>query len=452
MKKYFDLNIEKVLEHWTVSFAIREFISNAIDEQRLTNTKSIDVYKDDGIWVIRDYGRGIQSKHFSQNENEEKLKSKKLIGKFGVGLKDALAVLSRHNKKVEIISKYSNVHTEMKAKDNFELETLHAVFGEIIDSNFIGTEIKIYDISDSDMEEAKSFFLYFQSESPLEITRYGEIYSTNSIPSIYVNGLQIAQEENFLFSYNITNINAKLKKALNRERSNVGRTAYSDSVKNILLRSKTEYVLDHLVKDLQNYTRGTQKDESTWTDIAVYAAKTLNETDKYMFVSASSPLDTNQAEVTRSTRREIVTLPDSIYQRLKLGGDIYTYENAVKEYNDSFEFDEIAYEKLTNKEKEVYDYVDKIRTFFKNNTFLKLLPKVTVVKSLGLTVKAYGLWDGKQIWIDRKTLSKERKFIEVVSHEFAHSLNDNVDNTRAFENDLGEVFSYYAYFLLKNIK
>ncbi|GEM_PF-6446736 len=28
----FDLNIEKVLEHWTIPFAIRELIANALDE------------------------------------------------------------------------------------------------------------------------------------------------------------------------------------------------------------------------------------------------------------------------------------------------------------------------------------------------------------------------------------------------------------------------------------
>jgi hypothetical protein len=32
----FDLNIEKVLEHWSVPFAIRELIANALDEQVLT--------------------------------------------------------------------------------------------------------------------------------------------------------------------------------------------------------------------------------------------------------------------------------------------------------------------------------------------------------------------------------------------------------------------------------
>ena len=39
----FDLNIEKVLENWTVAHAIREIIANALDEQVLTGTKDIEI-------------------------------------------------------------------------------------------------------------------------------------------------------------------------------------------------------------------------------------------------------------------------------------------------------------------------------------------------------------------------------------------------------------------------
>ena len=38
MMQAFDLNIGEVLEHWTVPFAIREVIANALDEQTLTGT------------------------------------------------------------------------------------------------------------------------------------------------------------------------------------------------------------------------------------------------------------------------------------------------------------------------------------------------------------------------------------------------------------------------------
>ena len=45
MKK-FDLNIEKVLEDWEVFHALREVIANAIDEQLLTKTKDMKIFRD----------------------------------------------------------------------------------------------------------------------------------------------------------------------------------------------------------------------------------------------------------------------------------------------------------------------------------------------------------------------------------------------------------------------
>lgn len=56
----FDLNIEKVLENWSVAQAIREIIANALDEQILTNTKDISIYEENDCWHIRDYGRGLR--------------------------------------------------------------------------------------------------------------------------------------------------------------------------------------------------------------------------------------------------------------------------------------------------------------------------------------------------------------------------------------------------------
>ena len=81
--KEFDLNIEKILENWEVYHAIREIIANALDEQILTNTKDISIYKsNDGWWHIIDFGRGLNYHHLTQNENEEKLTNDKLIGRF----------------------------------------------------------------------------------------------------------------------------------------------------------------------------------------------------------------------------------------------------------------------------------------------------------------------------------------------------------------------------------
>ena len=84
MKK-FDLNIEEVLEDWEVYHALREIISNALDEQILSKTKDMEITKDGDRIKIRDFGRGLKYEHLTQNEDQEKLKNPGLvIGKFGV--------------------------------------------------------------------------------------------------------------------------------------------------------------------------------------------------------------------------------------------------------------------------------------------------------------------------------------------------------------------------------
>ncbi len=100
----FDLNIEKVLDGWDVSHAIREIIANALDESVLTSTEIPEiVQRGSRRWVIRDFGRGLRYQHLTQKENPEKRRrARDIVGRFGVGLKDALAVLDRRSVRVEI--------------------------------------------------------------------------------------------------------------------------------------------------------------------------------------------------------------------------------------------------------------------------------------------------------------------------------------------------------------
>src|SRR5947208_9238648 len=132
-RRYFDLNIQRVLEHWTVSEALREVIANALDEQALTGTAEPEIFEDaDGTWHVRDFGRGLRYEHFTQNENPEKLERPELvIGKFGVGLKDALATFDRHDVGVVIRSRYANITIESVGKHGFDdVRTLHAVIDQ----------------------------------------------------------------------------------------------------------------------------------------------------------------------------------------------------------------------------------------------------------------------------------------------------------------------------------
>ena len=109
--RLFDLNIEEVLDNWEVSHALREIISNAFDEQTLSRTDDVVISKDDGRWSITDFGRGLRIEHFTLNENQEKLDaSTGVIGKFGVGLKDALATFHRRGVDITITSAHGDLH------------------------------------------------------------------------------------------------------------------------------------------------------------------------------------------------------------------------------------------------------------------------------------------------------------------------------------------------------
>src|SRR5713226_4587473 len=139
--KSFDLNIETVLEDWDVSDALREIIANAIDEELLTNTAKVRVFKDSAGWHVRDFGRGLKYAHLTQNENQEKLGRRDLvIGKFGVGLKDALATLDRHGINVSIKSRHGDISLGRLSKQDFgDVVTLHALISDPSDRKFTGT-------------------------------------------------------------------------------------------------------------------------------------------------------------------------------------------------------------------------------------------------------------------------------------------------------------------------
>lgn len=110
---------------------------------------------------IRDFGRGLELKHFVQNEISEKKKSEKnLFGQFGIGLKDAIAVLFNLKKMARVTTESCMVTFEMHAKNGHDITTLHCRVNPGI-RDFVGTEITIGDISVKDLEEAKRLFLIY---------------------------------------------------------------------------------------------------------------------------------------------------------------------------------------------------------------------------------------------------------------------------------------------------
>lgn len=430
---------------------MREIIANALDEQTLSKTQDVQIKQDrNGSWHIRDFGRGLKYEHLTQNENQEKLKNPgKVIGKFGVGLKDALATLNRQGKDVLIRSKFGDITLETMPKHGFsDVVTLHAVVRPPQHASFTGTEVILRGVTRADIGRAKDFFLKFSSESVLDETPHGQILrkNANRKSRIYVTGMLVAEEENFAFSYNITSLTATMRKALNRERTNVGRTAYTDRVKQMLLASSAATVADTLASDLVKIEAGTNHDEVKWMDVAVHACQILNSSTRTIFVTASDlVLQKAAIDHAQADGLKIVTVPENIRHSLRgvldLKGnpvrDLSVYQT---EWEKSFEFKFVNPENLSKTELEVFRRAREIAKLVGGlpNRVGKVKVSETMRPDFLSGNMTKGLWDPRSasIIILRSELKSLRGFAGTLLHEIAHARSGFDDVTRDFENEL----------------
>jgi hypothetical protein len=446
--KQFDLNIEKILENWETYHAIREIIANALDEQLLTSTKDVEITKQGNSWHIRDFGRGLKYTNLTQNENQEKLSNPKVIGKFGIGLKDALATFDRKEIKVLIKSKFGDIILNKTAKEGFaDIITLHANISEPTDPSLVGTEFIIDGVTDDDISKAKNLFLKFTGERVLESTKAGDVVNkVSSIGKIYINGVKVAEEENFLFSYNITQLTTAIKKSLNRERTNVGRTAYTDSVKKILLACKSTHVAKILADDLQNINYGTQHDELSWIDVQEHSVKILNQNEKVLFVSSTDiMLHPDMIEEAKASGHQIISIPENLKEKIRGGADlsgkpIIDISQFTTTYNDSFSFDFVAIETLTTKEREVYNLTNDILNLIdgKPRIVRDIKISTTMRKDFFSEGETVGVWEPNtgSIIILRKMLNSLKDYAGTLVHETIHAKSGMGDISRNFEHEL----------------
>lgn len=441
--RLFDLNIEEVLDNWEVSHAIREIISNALDEQVLSETDDIVISKTGrGQWSIRDFGRGLRIEHFTLNENKEKLaRDEGVIGKFGVGLKDALATFHRRGVGVTIRSAHGTYRTLETTKHDFDaISTLHVEYDDSsVDMG--GTEVLLDGVTDEQMDEAKSLFLRFNDEEMLEETRYGSILAGSEEGGrVYISGVFASEESNFLFSYNVTNLTDTMKKRLNRERLNVGRTTYSDRVKSILKSATSEEVLDALARAIIRRRFEQPADEIQWIEVTVRALTELHLRKPVILVTEkelhSHPDVMDHA---RTDGLDIVIITNQEKQKLdvqaKSGGvEVRGIEAYVAEFNESFEYRFVEPQDLRKEEAEVFARTEEIMDLV--GTKRKRKPRVLISETLRLTRDdTNGVWDPqlKAIVIKREMLESLRDYAGTLLHETAHALTGTVDATREFE-------------------
>jgi len=379
---------------------------------------------------------------------EEKLKNPQVIGKFGIGLKDALATFDRKGIKVLIKSKYGNIKVYKSQKNGFEdVLTLHAYISPTEEPNFIGTEFILENLADNDIQKAKDYFLKFSGEEIIEETKYGDVLDKKGNEArIYVNGVKVAEEENFMFSYNITSLTKKIKKALNRERANVGRNAYSDRVKSILLNSESKEIAREIVNDLKNYSLGEMHDELKWLDVQEHAVRILNASEDVIFLTSDELIeDPRMVDEARSGGYNLITIPTNLKEKIRRttdihGNDIRDLGQFYKEYDNSFEFKFVGFSELTENEKEVFYYTTKIFTLIggKPDNIKEIKISETMRKESGSFIEANGIWDPstRRIIIKRNQLRNIEDYSGTLIHEIAHATSGARDVSREFEQEL----------------
>ena len=95
----------------------------------------------------------------------------------------------------------------------------------------------------------------------------------------------------------------------------MGRTAYSERVKEVLKECRSPAVAGPLTADLTRFTLGRMHDELGWKDVAVHACRVLQTTQKVLFVTV---VQTGLASVryAREDGYRIIVVPDDIGRAL----------------------------------------------------------------------------------------------------------------------------------------
>lgn len=367
--RLFDLNIERLLDNWGAQHAIREVISNALDEQILSSTDPIRIFKDSrGAWHIRDFGRGLRIEHFTLNENKEKLsRTAGIIGKFGVGLKDALATFHRRGVPVSIASSHGRFQLSETSKHDFsDIVTLHVEYDDT-PTGLQGTVWVLRNVVDAEMAAARSMFMKFSDEEVLEATPYGEIIRRGKDGArVYITGVMASEEPGFLFSYNVTSLTPAMKHRLNRERLNVGRATYADRVKMILKEAQSVSVRGLLAEQVLGRATGNQCDEMAWIEVSQMAMNWAHESHRIAFVTEHElQRCPDIIDNMRRDQNEVVVVSDvqkaKLDSQIQTGGPLVrTLDTYTQEYNESFRYQFVDRSVLTKEERQVFDLTDRL--------------------------------------------------------------------------------------------
>jgi|GEM_PF-1602770 len=248
-----------------------------------------------------------------------------------------------------------------------------------------------------------------------------------------------------MFSYNVTSLTDSMRKALNRERENVGRSVYADRVRQILKHSDATDVLRHLKSSYARKDEGELPEELRWHDVAHKALNELAKSQKVVVLSHTEIK--SRPELVEDLKQDGYRI-DLVDDRGKQRADdqarqgnapFHTLPTWIQSVNDSFEYRFVDEDQLTQDEISVWRRRDQILGLVgaNRNEALRILVSETMRTSQDDTD---GAWDRnlRAIVVKRTQLRSLQAFAGTLLHEVGHAITGTVDCTRSFENVLTE--------------
>jgi hypothetical protein len=283
----------------------------------------------------------------------------------------------------------------------------------------------------------------------LDTVSFGQVIEKSNsadISYIYINGIRVAEEPKYAFHYNITSVPPKMRKALNRERNNLGRSVYSDRIKDILLKSNNDIILKKIADELKDSEKGNQHDDLIYLDVRRRAAEILSKKDNVVLVTKEE-LVNNMSTVDEMKRegKEIVVVDDKLHESVKENKEVSTMSKFVETQNSNIEFKFVTPADFTEPEKIVFN---KTADILKLINVTKIDYKISISETMKKDTKGgdmLGLWVSGEnhIIIKRSQLSKFEDYAGTLIHEFTHALTGTDDVTREFEialtNNIGKI-------------
>jgi hypothetical protein len=233
--KYTYLISEKYCESWTTQSAIREVIANAID----ADTEPILSWSK-GMGTIANIGSFIETSHLLLGESTKREEAEH-IGQFGEGFKIAALVFVRQGRKFSIRTKNNNFVFFTKFSEDFNCNILGVDVKECessVDGTYVG-----FECSEDEFNSAKNLFLKFNPIQNLTDT----ILDTSG--RIYVLGVQVLDNFNSLFGYNINH-----KTLINRDRTILDTSALNREITSILSSCKDKTVIEKLITSGKDFS------------------------------------------------------------------------------------------------------------------------------------------------------------------------------------------------------